>query len=107
MHISAYADDVTVFISNADEKLEIIVNGFKKLSSAKVNWAKSEALLIGDWNRGLPNLPGGLIWKKGGLKYLGVFLGNDDFVQRNWDCMLEKNQRTFTEMEMATSPTVL
>lgn len=28
---------------------------------------------MSDWNRGPPNLPGGLIRKKGGLKYLGIF----------------------------------
>lgn len=58
-------------------------------------------------NRGPPNLAGGLIWKKGGIKYIFFFLGNDDFVPKNWDCILEKNQRTFTKMEMASSPTVL
>lgn len=92
LHLSAYADDVVVFVSGADDikKLKIIVNSFKKISSAKVNWGKSEALLMGDWDRSPPSLPEGLIWKKGGFKYLGIFLGNDDFGTKNWDCMLEK-----------------
>lgn len=85
LHLSAYADDIIVFISDADDvtKLETIVNDFKIISSAKVNWTKSEALLMVDWNEGPPILPGNLIWKKCGLKYLRVFLGNEDFVQKN------------------------
>ncbi|KAK3559930.1 hypothetical protein QTP86_028845 [Hemibagrus guttatus] len=30
------------------------------LSSAKVNWIKSEAILVGEWGGGQPSLPGGL-----------------------------------------------
>ena len=49
--LSAYADDINVFIrdqadkDNLTESLKI----YQKTSSAKVNWDKSEALLIGHW----------------------------------------------------------
>lgn len=36
------------------------------------------------------SLPGGLIWRKGGLKYLGVFLGNDTFLQKNWENVVDR-----------------
>jgi len=50
------------------------VANFETISAAKVNWTKSEALAVGEWMNGLHSLPGGLIWKRGGLKYLGVHL---------------------------------
>ncbi|KAK3549353.1 hypothetical protein QTP70_034579 [Hemibagrus guttatus] len=61
----------------------------KILSSAKVNWAKSEAILVGEWGGGQPSLPGGLAWKRGGFKYLGVYLGTNEFVNKNWEGSVE------------------
>lgn len=51
LHLSAYADDVIVFISNeCDVKmLGKNVEDFGHISSAKVNWNKSDALLLGKW----------------------------------------------------------
>lgn len=40
-------------------------------------------------------LPAGLIWKKGGFKYLGVYLGDDNFLCKNWDNVLEKVEGRF------------
>ncbi len=92
LYLSAYADDVIVFINdnNDVQELQQIVNDFKNISSALVNWQKSDALLIGNWEGGNPILPGGLLWKRDGLKYLGVFLGNDFFMQKNWEGMADK-----------------
>ncbi|KAK3541512.1 hypothetical protein QTP86_028172, partial [Hemibagrus guttatus] len=61
----------------------------KVLSSAKVNWAKSEAILVGEWGGERPTLPGGLVWKKDGFKYLGVYLGNNEFLNKNWEGTVE------------------
>ncbi len=47
-----------------------MINDIKCISSAKVNWGKSEALLVGNWSGDLPTLPGGLLWKRGGLNIL-------------------------------------
>ena len=90
--LSAYADDLVVVVNGNEDidKLECIVHDFKKFSSAAVNWAKSEALLMGNWGGQPPRLPGGLVWRRDGLKYLGVYLGNDVFLRRNWDCIVEK-----------------
>lgn len=46
--------------------------------------------MVGDRLVDQLRLPGGLVWKKGALKYLGVFLGNEMFLQKNWDNVLEK-----------------
>ncbi|KAK3539877.1 hypothetical protein QTP70_015780, partial [Hemibagrus guttatus] len=61
----------------------------KVLYSAKVNWAKSEAILVGEWGGERPTLPGGLVWKKDGFKYLGVYLGNNEFLNKNWEGTVE------------------
>lgn len=61
----------------------------KKISSAKVNWTKSEAILVGHWLQGAPKLPNDLKWSTGGFKYLGLFLGDDSTVQKNWDDAFE------------------
>ncbi|KAI3376859.1 hypothetical protein L3Q82_000115 [Scortum barcoo] len=77
--LSAYADDVLVVLNTQTDikVLEENVELFNKLSSSKVNWNKSEAFVtMKDSLNGLV-LPGGLSWKMGGLKYLGVFLGNE------------------------------
>lgn len=36
------------------------------------------------------NLPGKLIWKTGGFKYLGGFLGDRSVVLKNWENVLEE-----------------
>lgn len=76
--LSAYADDVIVLISGTSDVNVLLksLEAFKVLSSAKVNWKKSEAILVGKWLKGEPMLPGGLKWTRDGFKYIGVFLGN-------------------------------
>lgn len=71
--LSAYVDNIVVMIKNQEEvnTLQVILNEFGQLSSAKVNWCKSEAIVGGKWEgRCLPKLPAGLEWKKSGFKYL-------------------------------------
>lgn len=88
--LSAYAYDVVIFISNQKdvETVVNILNYFKEISSATVNWAKSEAILVGQWSQGVPILPNCLLWSKGGFKYLGVFLGEGSIVKKNWENVL-------------------
>ncbi len=35
-------------------------------------------------------LPGGLKWGREGLKLLGVFLGTEQYRQKNWEGMVRK-----------------
>ncbi|KAK0155411.1 Transposon TX1 uncharacterized protein [Merluccius polli] len=81
---------MVVLNTQADIKvLEGNVELFNRLSSSKVNWNKSEAFITKkDSLNGLV-LPGGLSWKVGGLKYLGVFLGDELCTKRNWEGVLE------------------
>lgn len=89
--LSAYADDLIIAVKNQSDInfLTETVRDFSEISSAKVNWEKSEALWVGDEPRGII-LPGGLTWKRGGIKYLGVYLGDQNTVDKNWENVLEK-----------------
>ncbi len=90
--LSAYADDVVIFIScqNDVNLLLKLLKDFRVFSSTKVNWPKSEAILVGRWLGGDPNLPDGLTWTREGFKYLGVFLGNEMVVQKTLKELLRK-----------------
>lgn len=65
-------------------------NCIQVLNTIKLIGKKSEALLIGGWKRGCFPLPPGLVLKKGGFKYLGVFLGDEATMQKNWEGTIEK-----------------
>ncbi len=90
--LSAYADDVVIFIScqNDVNLLLKLLKDFRVFSSTKVNWSKSEAILVGRWLGGDPNLPDGLTWTREGLKYLGVFWGNAMVIQKTLKELLRK-----------------
>ncbi len=90
--LSAYADDVVIFVKNQDDINSLVecINDFNVLSSAKINWGKIEAISFGAELVKKTVLPNGLSWVKGGFKYLGVFLGDHSFVCRNWDNVLGK-----------------
>ena len=91
--VSAYADDVNIFVCSQKDVqcLQDALSLYERATSARVNWAKSEALLVGQWRgKAVPSLPGGLEWGKEGLKVLGVFLGSEGFVKKNWEGVKEK-----------------
>lgn len=91
--VSAYADDVNVFLKDKQDFL-VLKQGlqlFENASSAKVNWTKSEACLIGQTSSlNTVVLPGGLRWRKDGLKVLGVHMGKEDLGFKNWEGVLDK-----------------
>ncbi|XDV33218.1 hypothetical protein PO909_003724 [Leuciscus waleckii] len=92
--MSAYADDIIVLVNDQQDinRLTEIVENFGKISSSKVNWSKSSAFLMGDWKAENPILPGGMVWANRGFKYLGVFLGDETTMQKNWENVLERVQ---------------
>ncbi len=76
LKLSAYADDLVIMVDNQQDidMLTNIVAQYGKISSAKVNWSKSEALSIGGVMETRFQLSAGLNWTTdGGLKYVGVF----------------------------------
>ena len=80
--LSAYADDIMVFVKKQEDikVLTETVSNFCKISSARVNWGKSEALAGGEGSIDRLLLPGGLGWKRAGLKHLGIYLVMTRFV---------------------------
>lgn len=91
--LAAYADDVTVIIrSTQDVKdLSATLEVYQKASSSRINWEKCASYLIGEWDdRDHPVLPQNCLWSREGFKVLGVFLGTDHYIQRNWDGIFEK-----------------
>ncbi|KAJ3610843.1 hypothetical protein NHX12_022933 [Muraenolepis orangiensis] len=69
--LSAHADDVSIFVSSQRDVqcLQDTLSLYERASSARVNWAKSRALLLGRWREQVvPSLPGGLQWETEGLK---------------------------------------
>lgn len=89
--LSAYADDVTFLIRDQNDVklLEKAFECYKKACSAKVTWGKSDALQCGQEPQS-PLLPGDLKRGRAGLKYLGVFLGTEEFRKRNWEGLVGK-----------------
>ena len=64
LKLSAYADDVVIPV-DSQQDVDVLVRDvvqFGSLSSAKVNWDKSEAVSVGGVEKKL-SVSGGLIWK--------------------------------------------
>ena len=96
--VSAYADDVTVFISN-NNGFDIIQDVFKiysKSSNACLNYNKSKGLWTGSWCR-RSDKPLGCQWSSEGLTFLGVHLGNTNIhKQQNWIICKDKLKNTLS-----------
>lgn len=82
--LSAYADNIIVMVQNQKgvDILSSLTNSFNVLSSVRVNWKKSKAhsMLVSR-----VTVSQNLCWRKDGFKYLGVFLGDENTVRRNWE----------------------
>ena len=82
--VSAFADDITVFVSRRlDIKAvkEAVVE-YERIAGAKVNFDKSEGLRLGAW-RGSNTLPGPFRLSDGPIRILGVWFGPDLQLERN------------------------
>lgn len=87
--LSAYADDITVLIRGDVKVVKYALECYGKASSAKINRRKSDAVWCGQSVKN-PSLPDGLQWGRARFKYLGVFLGTDEYRKQNWEGLLEK-----------------
>ena len=77
--ISAFADDITVFVSSR-LALKIAVERYEKVVGAKVNFDKSQGLCL---DGGVP-LPAPFRWSNGPVRVLGVWFGPGLQLERNW-----------------------
>ena len=83
--VSAFADDVTVFVSRRQdiEAVKEAVVEYERIAEAKVNFDKSEGLRLGAW-RSSNTLPEPFRWSDGPIRILGVWFGPDLQLERNW-----------------------
>ena len=93
---TAYVDDVTMFVTNNAEILEVDkeIREYEKVAGAKINSRKSEGLRLGSW-RGVP-LPGPFRWTDGPWEILGVYFGPGVLLEKNWSEVLKKVENTLT-----------
>ena len=89
--VSAFADDVTVFVSRRQdiEAVKEAVVEYERIAGAKVNFDKSEGLRLGAW-RGSNTLPGPFRWSDGPIRILGVWFGPGLQLERNWSVVHAK-----------------
>ena len=76
--ISAFANNITVFVSRRRDILAVkeVVVRYKKVAGAKVNFDKSEGLRLDAWRGSIP-LPGP-------IRILGVWFGPGLQLEQNW-----------------------
>lgn len=76
--ISAYADDITVFVEKEEDFLTLatLYELYAAQSGAKLNKTKSIGLWVGKWKQ-RKDTPLGFTWSNEGNRFLGVNLGND------------------------------
>ena len=83
--VSAFADDITVFVSRRSDidAVKKAVARYEQVAEAKVNLDKSEGLRLGVWRGGV-SLPGLFRWCDSLVRILGVWFGSDLQLERNW-----------------------
>ena len=83
--ITAFADDITVFVSRRQDIVAVkeAVARYEKVAGAKVHIDKTEGLRLGS-RRGSVPLPGPFRWSAGPIRILGVWLGPGLQLERNW-----------------------
>uniref|UniRef100_A0A8C4RDJ9 Reverse transcriptase domain-containing protein n=1 Tax=Erpetoichthys calabaricus TaxID=27687 RepID=A0A8C4RDJ9_ERPCA len=92
--VVAYADDVTVVITEPNDVvlLQDCLQVFQTVSSARVNWSKCNAFLMGKWDCPPPSLPSGLTWNSKVFKHLGIYIGKSGATADNWEGLIDQIQ---------------
>ncbi|KAG8234254.1 hypothetical protein J437_LFUL016014 [Ladona fulva] len=105
--LSAYADDITFFISRNEgfETLQQTFRSFSAISGAEINIQKSTGVFAGSWaNR--QDQPMGASWSNEGGCFLGVFMGPQErFEGRNWSRLAKKIKSVLDRWERFTNIT--
>ena len=83
--VSAFSDDITVFVSrHLDiEAVKKVVGEYKQIAGANVSFDKSEGLQLGAW-RGSDTLTGPFRWSYRPVRILKVWFKPDLQLERNW-----------------------
>lgn len=91
--VSAYADDMTVFLTTEKDFVVTgdILHSFSEATGAKVNVSKSSVMFVGQWSKRTV-VPGGYTLCQDGVKILGVRFFRVNSAQQNWEGLLESLQ---------------
>ena len=83
---SAYADDVTLYISSIEgmQAADSAIVEHNRITGSKINSDKSAGLLLGAWRGKEETLPRIFEWKPGPIKILGFWIGPGLQVEKNW-----------------------
>lgn len=96
---TAFADDVNFLITN-DQDFESIKQAFRyysQQSGAQLNEAKSSGLFCGQW-KSRSDTPLQCQWNSEGMKFLGIYLGNDKkYEEQNWQQLTTKIKGTLNK----------
>ena len=87
--VSAFADDISVFMSRHLD-IEVVKKAFAEyewIAGAKVNFDKSEEFQFGAWS---DTMPEPFRWSDRPVCILGVWFGPDLQLERNWSEVLAK-----------------
>ena len=96
--VSAFADDITLFVSRRSDikAAKKVVVKYEQVTGTKVNFDKSEGLRLGAWRGGVP-LSGPFHLSDGPVRFLGVWFGPDLQLERNLS-----EVQTKVEVQVAT-----
>lgn len=95
--LTAYADDITVIVKDQRD-IDVVIYSislYERASSAKLNWSKTEAFWCTEKEECChinvkPVIPGNVRWEKEGFKFLGIFLGSEEYQRKNWEGVNDK-----------------
>ena len=84
LKILQYVDDTKIFAITEDSIKEIFnVIKYERGTGAKINVEKTEELWLGSWKQRIDE-PFNLDWKNSKVKYLGIWVGNEDTTNENF-----------------------
>ena len=83
--VSAYANDITVFVFHRLDILALkkAVERYEEVAGSKINFDKSKVLWLGAWRGGVP-LSGPFHWSDGPIRILGVWFRPSLQLKWNW-----------------------
>lgn len=90
LRVVAYADDVSVIVTGADEAEEVVslTSRYSEASGSKINQEKSEVFWMGKEGEGF-DLPDTFPVPQERIKILGIEFGPGDYGLKNWEGRLE------------------
>ena len=96
--ISQFADDNSLVCTDYRSIRHVfeVSEDFCRASGAKLNKDKCRGLWLGAWRNNTDQLCG-IQWSNSEEKMVGLYFGNGDFLQKNWDNVYNKFDKVITD----------